>query len=130
MLDLKLCELKNILLESRDVDILLLKTTEGELGIMKGHESMVLELSPGPHRIKFSGGKEKYFYTLRGMASVTQEGVQIFSVKCLVSEKQIEDFMKQLEIKIIEQKEYDYDNLKKNIIKEFSNKVMRENRNL
>ena len=129
MYDLKLCELKQVILEDSHVEILLLKTTEGEVGIMTGHEPMVMELTVGPHKLR-SDGKEKYFYCLKGMASVNKEGVQIYSVKCLVSDQLIENYEERMALKIVEQKEYDYDNLKKNIIKEFSQKVLREDKQL
>ncbi|WP_010166770.1 ATP synthase F1 subunit epsilon [Candidatus Epulonipiscium viviparus] len=60
------------------VDMVVLKTTEGEMGVMYDHEPVVTLLSYGIIRYKV-GGEKKEATTMSGFAEVTKDKVTILT---------------------------------------------------
>ena len=68
---------------SGDADMLVARTTEGELGVLPGHEPLLGQLAePGQVRIKRSGGPELAFDVSGGFLSVTGTGVTVLAESC------------------------------------------------
>jgi F-type H+-transporting ATPase subunit epsilon len=64
---------------SGDADMLVARTTEGELGVLPGHAPLLGQLAdPGTVRIK-TGGDELAFTVNGGFLSVTAEGVSVLA---------------------------------------------------
>jgi F-type H+-transporting ATPase subunit epsilon len=65
---------------SGEAEMLVARTTEGELGILSGHAPLLGELAnPGQVRIKLPGGKELAYEVAGGFLSVTTEGVTVLA---------------------------------------------------
>lgn len=65
---------------SGEAEMLVARTTEGELGILSGHAPLLGELAnPGQVRIKLPGGKELAYEVAGGFLSVTAEGVTVLA---------------------------------------------------
>lgn len=68
---------------SGQAEMLIARTTEGELGVLRGHTPMLGELAdPGNVRIKLAGGEEIAYTVNGGFLSVTSEGVTILAETC------------------------------------------------
>jgi F-type H+-transporting ATPase subunit epsilon len=61
-------------------DMVIARTTEGELGILPGHAPMLGQLAePGQVRVKESGGQELAWDVSGGFLSVTSGGVTVLA---------------------------------------------------
>jgi F-type H+-transporting ATPase subunit epsilon len=67
---------------SGDADMLVARTTEGELGVLSGHAPLLGQLAePSQVRIRQAGGELAYDVD-GGFISVTDEGVTILAESC------------------------------------------------
>ena len=65
---------------SGEADMLVARTTEGELGILPGHAPLLGQLAePGEVRIKLAGGREVAYEVNGGFLSVTEHGVTVLA---------------------------------------------------
>ena len=65
---------------SGEADMVVARTTEGELGVLPGHAPLLGQLAePGQVRIKLSGGETLAYDVTGGFLSVTGEGVTILA---------------------------------------------------
>jgi F-type H+-transporting ATPase subunit epsilon len=68
---------------SGEADMLVARTTEGELGILPGHAPLLGQLAePGEVRIKLAGGREVAYEVNGGFLSVTEHGVTVLAESC------------------------------------------------
>jgi F-type H+-transporting ATPase subunit epsilon len=68
---------------SGEADMLIARTTEGELGVMPGHAPLLGQLAePSQVRIKLSGGGEEAYDVSGGFLSVTENGVTVLAEDC------------------------------------------------
>jgi F-type H+-transporting ATPase subunit epsilon len=64
---------------SGEADMVVARTTEGELGVLPGHAPLLGQLAdPGTVRIK-AGGQEHTYTVHGGFLSVTAEGVSVLA---------------------------------------------------
>jgi F-type H+-transporting ATPase subunit epsilon len=67
---------------SGDADMLVARTTEGELGVMHGHAPLLGQLAePSQVRVKRPDGELAYDVT-GGFLSVTEDGVTVLAEDC------------------------------------------------
>ncbi|HEX5541477.1 MAG TPA: F0F1 ATP synthase subunit epsilon [Micromonospora sp.] len=65
---------------SGEAEMLLARTTEGELGVMPGHAPLLGQLAePGQVRVKLAGGDQLTFDVDGGFLSVTADGVTVLA---------------------------------------------------
>lgn len=65
---------------SGDAEMVLARTTEGELGVLPGHAPLLGQLAePGQVRIKLPGGEQLTYDVTGGFLSVTDEGVTVLA---------------------------------------------------
>ncbi len=65
---------------SGEAEMLVARTTEGELGVLPGHAPLLGQLAePGQVRVKLPGGKELAYEVAGGFLSVTGEGVTVLA---------------------------------------------------
>lgn len=65
---------------SGEAEMLVARTTEGELGILPGHAPLLGQLAePGQVRIKLPGGEQQAYDVAGGFLSVTSEGVTVLA---------------------------------------------------
>lgn len=65
---------------SGEAEMLVARTTEGELGVLPGHAPLLGQLAnPGQVRIKLEGGKEVGYEVNGGFLSVTGDGVTVLA---------------------------------------------------
>ena len=65
---------------SGEAEMVVARTTEGELGVLPGHAPLLGQLAePGEVRIKISGGEQLTYEVTGGFVSVTGEGVTILA---------------------------------------------------
>lgn len=63
-----------------DADMVIAKTTEGELGVLPGHAPLLGQLAePGEVRIQVSGGEQLTWQVSGGFLSVTADGVTVLA---------------------------------------------------
>lgn len=68
---------------SGEAEMLVARTTEGELGILPGHAPMLGQLAePGQVRIIREGGEDLAYDVNGGFLSVTTEGVTVLAETC------------------------------------------------
>jgi len=68
---------------SGEAEMLVARTTEGELGILPGHAPLLGQLAePGEVRIKLAGGRELAYEVNGGFLSVTEHGVTVLAESC------------------------------------------------
>jgi F-type H+-transporting ATPase subunit epsilon len=68
---------------SGDAEMLVARTTEGELGVLPGHAPLLGQLAePGQVRIKRSGGEELAYDVSGGFLSVSATGVTVLAETC------------------------------------------------
>lgn len=68
---------------SGEADMVVARTTEGELGVLPGHEPLLGQLAePSQVRIKRSGAEELRYDVSGGFLSVTGEGVTVLAESC------------------------------------------------
>jgi F-type H+-transporting ATPase subunit epsilon len=65
---------------SGEAEMVVARTTEGELGVLPGHAPLLGQLAePGEVRIKVAGGEQLTYEVTGGFVSVTGEGVTILA---------------------------------------------------
>ncbi|MFI6761444.1 F0F1 ATP synthase subunit epsilon [Micromonospora sp. NPDC050417] len=65
---------------SGEAEMVVARTTEGELGVLPGHAPLLGQLAePGQVRIKLSGGEQITFEVAGGFLSVTGSGVTVLA---------------------------------------------------
>lgn len=65
---------------SGEAEMVVARTTEGELGVLPGHAPLLGQLAePGQVRIKVSGGQQLAYDVAGGFLSVTAEGVTVLA---------------------------------------------------
>jgi F-type H+-transporting ATPase subunit epsilon len=65
---------------SGDAEMVVARTTEGELGVLPGHAPLLGQLAePGQVRIKLAGGEQIAFEVAGGFLSVTGSGVTVLA---------------------------------------------------
>ena len=68
---------------SGDAEMLIARTTEGELGVLPGHAPLLGQLAePGQVRIKRAGGEELAYDVSGGFLSVSDEVVTVLAESC------------------------------------------------
>jgi F-type H+-transporting ATPase subunit epsilon len=68
---------------SGDAEMLVARTTEGELGVLPGHAPLLGQLAePGQVRIKLGGGEELAYDVSGGFLSVGAGGVTVLAESC------------------------------------------------
>jgi F-type H+-transporting ATPase subunit epsilon len=68
---------------SGEADMLVARTTEGELGVLPGHAPLLGQLAePSQVRIKLPGGEEQRYDVSGGFLSVTETGVTVLAEDC------------------------------------------------
>jgi F-type H+-transporting ATPase subunit epsilon len=68
---------------SGEAEMLVARTTEGELGVMRGHAPLLGQLAePSQVRIKRTGGEELTYDVSGGFLSVTSSGVTVLAESC------------------------------------------------
>jgi F-type H+-transporting ATPase subunit epsilon len=68
---------------SGDAEMLIARTTEGELGVLPGHAPLLGQLAePSQVRIKRTGGDELTYDVTGGFLSVTADGVTVLAESC------------------------------------------------
>jgi F-type H+-transporting ATPase subunit epsilon len=74
---------------SGEADMLIARTTEGELGVLPGHQPLLgLLAEPSSVRVKRSDLEELVFQVTGGFLSVTEEGVTVLAENCTPSTQQ------------------------------------------
>jgi F-type H+-transporting ATPase subunit epsilon len=69
---------------SGEADMLVARTTEGELGVMPGHAPLLGQLAePSQVRVKLPGGDEHGYDVSGGFLSVTEAGVTVLAEDCV-----------------------------------------------
>ncbi len=65
---------------SGEAEMLVARTTEGELGVLPGHAPLLGQLAePSQVRIKLAGGQELAYDVAGGFLSVSREGVTVLA---------------------------------------------------
>jgi F-type H+-transporting ATPase subunit epsilon len=65
---------------SGEAEMVVARTTEGELGVLPGHAPLLGQLAePGQVRIKLAGGQQVTYEVTGGFLSVTGEGVTVLA---------------------------------------------------
>ncbi|MEV0727276.1 MULTISPECIES: F0F1 ATP synthase subunit epsilon [Polymorphospora] len=69
-----------------EAEMLVARTTEGELGVLPGHAPLLGQLAePGQVRIKLAGGEQVAYDVDGGFVSVTERGVTILAESATVA---------------------------------------------
>jgi F-type H+-transporting ATPase subunit epsilon len=65
---------------SGEAEMLVARTTEGELGVLPGHAPLLGQLAePSQVRVKLAGGEEIAYDVAGGFLSITDEGVTVLA---------------------------------------------------
>ncbi|WBB79475.1 F0F1 ATP synthase subunit epsilon [Micromonospora sp. WMMD882] len=65
---------------SGEAEMVVARTTEGELGVLPGHAPLLGQLAePGQVRIKLAGGEQVAYDVAGGFLSVSAEGVTVLA---------------------------------------------------
>ena len=65
---------------SGDAEMVVARTTEGELGVLPGHAPLLGQLAePGQVRIKLAGGEQIAYEVAGGFLSVSADGVTVLA---------------------------------------------------
>ncbi len=64
---------------SGDVEFVVARATEGEIGIMPRHAPLLAMLQPGEVRVRRPGGEEQFFFVSGGMIEVQPKAVTILA---------------------------------------------------
>ena len=65
---------------SGEAEMVVARTTEGELGVLPGHAPLLGQLAePGQVRIKVGGGEQLIYDVAGGFVSVTADGVTVLA---------------------------------------------------
>ncbi len=76
-ISLKIVSPSKIVLD-KEVEMVVMRTVTGDLGVLKGHENLSTILDLGIMKV-IDGDKEEYISMLGGFAEVTKEGVSILT---------------------------------------------------
>ena len=69
---------------SGEAEMVVARTTEGELGVLAGHAPLLGQLAdPSQVRIKLEGGEQVAFEVGGGFVSVTGDGVTVLAETCV-----------------------------------------------
>lgn len=68
---------------SGDADILLARTTEGELGVLPGHAPLLGQLAESSQVTIRQGPESRVYEVSGGFLSVTEDGVTVLAEACL-----------------------------------------------
>jgi F-type H+-transporting ATPase subunit epsilon len=69
---------------SGEAEMVVARTTEGELGVLAGHAPLLGQLAePSQVRIKLDGGQELAYEVGGGFLSVTTDGVTVLAESCV-----------------------------------------------
>ncbi|MBV1848845.1 F0F1 ATP synthase subunit epsilon [Catellatospora tritici] len=68
---------------SGQAEMVIARTTEGELGVLPSHAPMLGQIVPGTVRIKLQGGEELVYEVNGGFLSVTAESVTVLAETAL-----------------------------------------------
>lgn len=87
------------LLISEDVDMIVVPGTEGDFGVLLGHQPMISTVRPGILEVQNSGGEDRRIFVNGGFAEITsdrcavmtEEAVPVEDLKRGDLEKRIED---------------------------------------
>ena len=72
---------------SGEAEMLVARTTEGEIGILPGHAPLLGQLAePGEVRIKRAGGETLAYDVSGGFLSVTEDGVTVLAESAVPTE--------------------------------------------
>ena len=73
---------------SGEAEMVVARTTEGELGVLPGHAPLLGQLAnPGQVRVKLAGGKELAYEVSGGFLSVTAQGVTVLAESAVPVER-------------------------------------------
>ena len=73
-----------------EAEMLVARTTEGELGVLPGHAPLLGQLAePSQVRIKRGGGEELAYDVSGGFLSVSAEGVTVLAESCSPAEPRV-----------------------------------------
>ncbi|MEX0732565.1 MAG: F0F1 ATP synthase subunit epsilon [Aquisalimonadaceae bacterium] len=64
---------------SGEVEFVVARATEGELGILPRHTPLLARLQPGEVRVTLAGGEEQFFYVSGGMIEVQPKVITILA---------------------------------------------------
>lgn len=68
---------------SGEAEMLVARTTEGELGVLPGHAPLLGQLAePSQVRVKLGGAEEIGYDVAGGFLSVTERGVTVLAEEC------------------------------------------------
>ena len=68
---------------SGEADMLVARTTDGELGVMPGHAPLLGQLAePSQVRVKIGGADQQAYDVSGGFLSVTEAGVTVLAEDC------------------------------------------------
>ncbi len=76
-ISLKIVSPSKIVLDE-EADMVVMRTVNGDLGVLKGHENLSTVLDLGTLKV-INGDSERYISVLGGFAEVTKEGVSILT---------------------------------------------------
>lgn len=62
-----------------EVEFVVARATEGELGIMPRHAPLMARLQPGEVRVRMPGGEEQFFYVSGGMLEIQPHVVTVLA---------------------------------------------------
>jgi len=69
---------------SGEADMLVARTTEGELGVLPGHAPLLGQLAePSQVRVNLPGGEQMTYDVSGGFLSVTAEGATVLAEDCV-----------------------------------------------
>jgi F-type H+-transporting ATPase subunit epsilon len=73
---------------SGEAEMLIARTTDGELGVLPGHAPLLGQLAnPAEVRVKLAGGKELAYEVSGGFLSVTTQGVTVLAESAVAVER-------------------------------------------
>jgi F-type H+-transporting ATPase subunit epsilon len=68
---------------SGEADMLVARTTEGELGVLPGHAPLLGQLAePSQVRVNLPGGQQQTYDVSGGFLAVTEEGATVLAEDC------------------------------------------------
>lgn len=71
------------LLLSEDADMVTIPGSEGEMGVMAGHMSLITTLNPGVIDVRIEHGKHDRFYVTGGFAEVTATKITVLAEEAI-----------------------------------------------
>lgn len=71
---------------SKDVEFVLVRTTEGDMGILPNHSPFIAGLSTGEMKIRLNGKEEKYFVS-EGLLEISNNVVTIIATEAIPADQ-------------------------------------------